>query len=414
LTNPVPGTKQMKSVDFKEFIQNKTLTATETATRLAKKNKYKLAVLKDRNGDLKQRWYVEFFIEDPASGKLERKREFIPQKLKTVTERLAYAEDLIEVINKLLKSGELHQERQIKAEEKENSITLNEALDQAVEFFKTFLRPRTLNSYNQTVENLKKWCRENYPGILARNFNESLASKFVSDHFKGRKVKNKTYNGYLTNCKAVFKRIMQQKNVKINPFSSLELLPVNQPEIVLWKEDDKKKIAEYLQKHDPALYCATLLVYHCFLRPNEIMQLKFKDVMPEKGIIVTPSSAAKNRQNKPVTMSNKLVEIFSEMKKHWPEDYLVFSKNLQPGTTLLHRNRMSDRFRDARKACGISDDLKMYYFKHTGNSEMIQKGANIGDLMEQNRHFDVSITAKYVKRMNANANKLFMENSGEF
>ena len=69
------------------------------------KQDYRLAVLKDRNRDLKKRWFVEFYAFNADAGKLQRHPIYLPAKHKTDSERRKYAKELIHEITSRLTQG---------------------------------------------------------------------------------------------------------------------------------------------------------------------------------------------------------------------------------------------------------------------------------------------------------------------
>jgi hypothetical protein len=66
---------------------------------------YKLAVLRDRKGDLSKPWYVEFYAYSESQKHLIRKRIKIPSNLNTAEGRRKHAARTIKEINQLLREG---------------------------------------------------------------------------------------------------------------------------------------------------------------------------------------------------------------------------------------------------------------------------------------------------------------------
>lgn len=170
----------------------------------------------------------------------------------------------------------------------------------------------------------------------------------------------------------------------------------------------QNKLSAYLKENNKNMFLFVLLVYHCFIRPAEILKLKIKDVDFEKGIIRISSSISKNNKTSYTTMSNQLMELMQEYKEKDKELY-IFSSRMNPGLGSLGRNTVTTRFRIICRKLQLPEDLKLYNFKHTGNTEMIQKGMNIRELQLQNRHSDISITERYLYRLGGNANLAFRD-----
>ena len=66
---------------------------------------YKPAVLRDRKGDLRKEWYVEFYAMDDRKGELVRKRIVISMHFRDKRSRTAEGNRIVALANELLKKG---------------------------------------------------------------------------------------------------------------------------------------------------------------------------------------------------------------------------------------------------------------------------------------------------------------------
>jgi len=66
---------------------------------------YRLAVLKDRNGDLSKEWYIEWYVNTQTNKVPQRKRVKIPLIYDTAKARRNFAREEIKKINRLLAQG---------------------------------------------------------------------------------------------------------------------------------------------------------------------------------------------------------------------------------------------------------------------------------------------------------------------
>ncbi len=363
---------------------------------------YKLAkIVIPRDESLKKQWFVGFHIIEISTGVFKQKREYAPMAL-TKTERHAWLLNMAEQINKMLKSGNIG--NPIKPEAAPRLITVIDGMATALAFKKTYISLRSYNTFSQACASLAKWLVKNkLAEIHIQRFNKSLASEYMEQLKISRKIGNTTYNGYLANLKTVFNYFVEKDYIDINPFSKVKALKEVKPELRVWSEAEKLLYANYCKEHEPELYLFSMLVYRCFLRPKEIIELRLADFNLELGIIRVSAIASKNNKHQYVTIPQGLVARIKPLIATKPKDYLMFSIGLKPGPKQIHRNNVTYRFRKVRDKIGLPADVGLYKLKHTGNSELLDSGVALGLLKEQNRHHSLSMTETYAKRLSHGA-----------
>lgn len=161
----------------------------------------------------------------------------------------------------------------------------------------------------------------------------------------------------------------------------------------------RKQLSAYMAKYDPQLWLFCQMEYYCAIRPNELRQLRIRDIDLEQQVIRIPSSIAKNKTtevvNIPLQMEKALRALgIDKMDKNW----LLFSSNGLPGKNMYGRNTMSFRFNRIRNKLGISAEYKLYSFKHTGGVELVNAGVDAWELQRHFRHRSIDTTERYIKR----------------
>jgi integrase/recombinase XerD len=390
----------MNTANYQEFTKNLKKIATDLPQL-----SYREPVLKDRNGDITKRWYVEFYLEN-EQGKLERKQEFIPSTIKSRGERYEYGNSLMDTIKEILKSGEIEAARLKKKEAEGPRIKLLDALTEIQDYIKKFLSHRSWQSYKHGCDSLSTWLiNKRLHDIYCDEYSDILAARFLKEQFMSKNIKAKTYNNYMQYQKTIFSKFKEFRYIKSNPYEGMKSLPKTDPEIIIWSKQHRDILSKYLQAKKPDLYLAVLLVFQCFMRPQEIIRVRIKDLHLKNGVLLVPGKIGKNKRTKPVTLTDKLVELLLPIvRKAEPEWYLV-GKNLKPSPEPIHRNTLTSHFSRARKACKLPEELKLYSFKHTGNSLMLENGVDLATLRDQNRHATTSQTDIYIKRLNLKASE---------
>lgn len=383
---------------------------------------FKPARLVDCGGDLSGRWYIVFYAWDAEKQALVRVREYLPADLTNGKARREYAEKQINTINHLLSEGyhragekpqdDAEQRRRLRDEIYHPSIA--EALTRAMDYKKAYVTHRTMNSYNNVVTRLRSWMKKkDLYGLPVNSFTKQYAAQFMAHLVTNIGISGTTHNNYLNYFKSIFAVMVDQGLLEENPFVGLKKLPQITPDVQLWDIESKVIISDYLKENDYQVFLAVLFVYHCFLRPKEIISLQLSDVDLPSGTVKVKGGASKNRKAVSVTLSNQLVHILGAYKDRYDDADYIFAHGGRPGAKPISRTNLLFRFKKAREACGLPDNLKLYSFKHTGNVEMMSKGATPEELRNQNRHHDISITGNYLRRVTKEANAKFRDLSGD-
>lgn len=359
----------------------------------------------DANGHMGQPWFVYYSVRQ-HHGKLKRFKKYVSMKLdREARYRALY--DLETQINKMLYSGHYSV-----VEKMEVNVDLIKALHNALDYKRPFISHRTFNSFNAILDRFESYLMaQDLCDITSRNFHSYHAIGFM-EHIAQTGIKAKTYNCYKGMIKVLFDRLLEKEQVKENPFSKIKNLKVEDPDLEFWEDHEAKKVFEVAKEHDYGCYLVMSLVYCCFLRPNEICHLKYEDI--KDGMIRLRSGITKNSKTRHITLPKWLEEaINARQKKHGSPTHL-FSKGLLPGDKHCHRNTISAHFRAVRKKAGLRAGLHLYGLKHKGNLDIHLKGATLEEIRQQNRHYDLSITSKYLTRIVHQANEKFRDFEMDF
>jgi integrase len=354
---------------------------------------YTLPTIRDHEGDISKRWAVYWYVD----GK--RKVEWISEKIKSRKARYLEADKIIKEVSEQLKNGT----SRIVVTSK---IKLSTIIETALQFKKLYISFRTYQSYSNITYKLIDWVKaNNYNDLPVEAFTKYHANQFIDSHFlNGKQYEAKTINTTIGYLHTVFERIKNCYPIPENPFLINKLIE-KEPDSEIWTDDLKKKISKYLKKNCHELFIILLLVYHCYLRPDEIRKIQVKNINLAKGTIKISSRKGKSTCVKYPTISKQLKKLLAVIIKDLAPDTYIFSKGLKPGKKPISRNIISMRFKAIREKLDIPAEYKLYHFKHTGNSEMIDSGLNVRELQKQNGHSSLSITEKYLKRFNDSANK---------
>jgi len=346
----------------------------------------------DADGDLSQRWFVFYFFKDPLSGKWLRIKEYISQRLPTRAQRYDAARDLKKKLDIKLRSGYnplLH-----KGQARE---TLIESLDHLLEVKKECNRKRTYQTYKSHVKLFKEFLNnKKLEHLPTEDFDFHRALAFMDWIKTNHHLSNRTFNNYLQSLFTLFKMLCKRMALPVNPFSMIDPLPTEETSLIAFTESELIQMETYLPGWDYNLYVAACLIFYCFLRPNEIMQLKVKHIDLAGSRIIIPGGVSKNKKSEVIHIPKPLTEVLKRFDLKFPGEYYLFVHDLKRGTKRALPERLREKWNEFIVHAGIEKTL--YSLKHTAIGMAIDAGINLRDLQLQIRHSSLEITQKYADR----------------
>jgi len=396
---------------------------------------YPLPRLVHYDYDVKRRWYVIFYLpHDNNPKKLRRYRVFNPiNESDIVKVRLHYAEKIIQEWTVKLKQGYTYpasEEEQedsndipVEPEEDEgikpSQITFLEAIVHVKNKKEGSIRESTLGGYDMLYNAMEEFLTSKERTKIRL---KEITSPFLYSFFdwlkKKRNISNKTYNNYQIILHAVYdyfhERYPRQypKNIvkkikKLLVETGDSHLPYTQEQVALIKE-------EIIRRGDTQLLLFIEFIYYGFLRPRkEALPLKVEYI--QKNTILIPAHISKNRTAKHIVIPPGLQKAIERHKlREYPGRYYIFGLNGKPGEKPLTESCFSKRHSEVLKAVGLnSKGYDMYGYKHTGNINLFESGADLKDIQEQNRHKNIAQTHAYLEKLGLLKKKNNYENFPE-
>lgn len=344
-----------------------------------REKKFFVPHLATSNNNIKERWYV--FWYEPVPGTDLRKRKKASGGInyaKTIEERLQKAEAFIKELqqNNFYYTGEV------------NRTPENTELHQCLQ--NRTLRKHASRFYNTHVRVFLKWLKDK-----PLKCSPDDAQAFIN-FLKDKGNCNTTVNHYRNTLKSLYAELLEMKKIKVNPFAKIKKLKESRESKKAYTPAQVQEIKEYLQQHDPELWLFCQFIYYCFIRPNELRQLKIKDIDFYNNLITVPGSISKNHKSQPVVIPDVFVKDVQHLAK-LPEELHIFGKGNEP----LGETNMSDRFRKIRNELGYSKKFTMYSFKHTGAMYFAKKTKDVKALQVQLRHHSLDMVNTYLQNMGA-------------
>ena len=351
-----------------------------------------------------KRWYVEYYVKNPSTGKLQRKCNKI-NRIDSIRERRKYGRRMVVEINKKLEQGWNPFLEQESAKSYHNIY----------EVFQTYLnvkgkelRTQSMRSYNSNMkiltEHLTKSDRDKKMYILS--FDKQTANDFMNYMYVDRNVSERRYNGILIFCKSVFGWMIQYGYVKANPFDGIKKKKEKAKKREFIPEEARLQIKRYLEEENYEFLVFLMLEFYALLRPNEILNMKIKDIDIEKQVIAVEPEIAKNGKFRLSTIPDILVAYLKGLNLgEYKPDMYVFSDNLKPGKNLKLTKYAGRRWLKLRKELNLKKEYQMYSLRDSGIINLLQSGVSPEEVAKQAAHSSLEITSKYAIHANKKANE---------
>ncbi|GEM_PF-962973 len=388
---------------------------------ITQEERYRLPVLKTRNGDLSKRWYVEYYAWQKSlnngQGGLVRRLFYCPAKHKTAVDRKRWSKDVIRRIKQLFDDGFyiVDESSNDKAATDVNApsapprpLTFLEAVDSMVKIRESgAYRPRTGETYRNAYRRFADFLSSvGQTSLLLENITTKHIYQFSDYIIQERKLSSRYRNNLIEDLSTLFKDLVEREYLVKNPAAPLPDLPVQASRRNLaFTPVQREELEQYLQKHDGKLYAFTRFIYQSFLRPIELTRLQVRDIDFEQNRIICHSSVAKGGSKKQYTeyiaLTNSMLALLENMNLgKYPGTHYLFGYDLEPSRLPEVRNRISARHQKALIGAGLyNGELTMYSWKHTGVVNAWKAGASIEWLQRHLRHSDLKDTVVYLKSL---------------
>lgn len=347
------------------------------------------------------RWYVDFYILDPSSG-LMRRKKYMLSRYKTVRARKEMARQKIMWIVEEIKNG---WNPWVKARTTREFTPWGTVLSRYKEYLlvadrKELLKHKTVYDYQSRVKIFEQFLDENDIHLeYVYQFDRTLCIEFLDYLYYDKDVSAVTRNGYRTWLSTFSSWLIDKQYIgrDNNPVSDIRMM----------REEDKKReplskealatLREYLQEHDRRFLLACYIEYYMNIRPEEMRFLKIGYIDIQNCIVTLPGKFAKNRRRQEVTVPRKVLRLMIDLDIFSsPSQYYIFGPGMLPSTDQVAVNRFRQEWAKMRKALGWPDTYQFYSLKDSGISDNIDRFGLL-TARDQARHTDAATTNRYAK-----------------
>lgn len=342
----------------------------------------------------KKSWYVDFFSLDPATGKMRRKK-YMLDSINKVTERRKRAQEMIESILKLLRSG---WSPWVNVEDSRGYTLLEDAFEKYEKSLEKLPKLKTRQSYSSRLNVLREYIMSRViPPKYVYQYNASFVSDFLDWLYLDRDVTGRTRNNYRGWCSSLATYFIEREYISTNPVIKIKVVPEDAKKRQPLTAEMLQSLRNYLRAKNPVFLLACMMEYYTMIRPEELSNLRIKDICIMEQSVFVAAEYSKNKRDGKVGLNDELIKLMLDIELFkWPGDYYIFGDKLRHCTKKASSEIFRREWKKVRSALKWPAEYQFYSLKDSGIRDLANaKGIVIA--RDQARHTDVSTTNRYLQ-----------------
>lgn len=341
-------------------------------------------------------WYIEYYVTNPISQMLERKKfrlNNLRKRCRTMADFRVQANTLCCQLNVKLASG-WNPFVEYTADAP-GAIPMQAMMERYLKDVEKDLRPDTLRSYSTFGRIFLEWCEKKAQGMLLKDFTDVLAVRFLDEQRVARNWANSTYNNNLVSAQAFFTWCVKKKYIQKNPFYGIEKKKKEHKKRTVVNRDARVIIRDYFMQHNPGYLLICELVFQSLIRPTEISKLRVCDVDLEHKVIRLDGSITKTKFSRNAILSDELIEILGKNIAGADQNDFLISNGYLPGKEPISTKMYRKTWMKMRKECNLPETMQLYSLRDTGIISLFDNGADANTVKGAADHHDLNITTIY-------------------
>lgn len=201
-------------------------------------------------------WYVDFFSLDPATGTMRRKK-YMLDSIGKVTDRRKRAQEMIESLMKLLRSG---WSPWVNVDDNRGYTLLEEALEKYEKSLEKLPKLKTRQSYSSRLNVLREYIKSRViPPKYVYQFDTSFVSDFLDWLYLDRDVTGRTRNNYRGWCSALAAYFIEREYISTNPVVKIKVVPEDAKKRQPLTAEMLQSLRNYLKEKNPIFLLACMI-----------------------------------------------------------------------------------------------------------------------------------------------------------
>lgn len=365
------------------------------------------------------RWFISFYADDPHTGRRRRyKPTFNLNRIHNLKEREKRAKRLAELVNTWLEAGrDPNDFDELKAMQIGQVVDMSLActpVRKAIEYIRDLKiaqgRPDSVKTYKSVARLFLAFMEKRGWGrIEIGSITRAHAAAYLDHCIVDRKVSNTTWNNNLLILHSMFQLLHERGYSDHNPFTGIKYRKYEKKKRRNFTSEEAKLVIERIQAENEMLFLGLLLQYCCFLRPAELLRLRFENIDLAAGMILVESDQAKTHTERMITIPDEFIPYFpARWLEKYPGHYLIFGHNLAPHPTkpagkgsMYRRHQTILRRMKKEKLLGDIAGLTWYSWKDTGITDALED-LPVLFVQDQAGHSSPNMTLRYRHRNRVN------------
>lgn len=339
-------------------------------------------------------WYVDFFSLDPATGTMRRKK-YMLDSIGKVTDRRKRAQEMIESLMKLLRSG---WSPWVNVDDNRGYTLLEEALEKYEKSLEKLPKLKTRQSYSSRLNVLREYIKSRViPPKYVYQFDTSFISDFLDWLYLDRDVTGRTRNNYRGWCSALAAYFIEREYISTNPVVKIKVVPEDAKKRQPLTVEMLQSLRNYLKEKNPIFLLACMMEYYTMIRPEELSNLRIKDISLKEQSVFVAAEFSKNKRDGKVGLNDELIKLMLDIELFKrPGDCYIFGDKLRHCMKKASSEIFRREWKKVRAALKWKDIYQFYSLKDSGIRDLANaKGIVIA--RDQARHTDVSTTNRYLQ-----------------
>lgn len=361
------------------------------------------------------RWHIDFTRFDVNTGiETRHRKDFDLNAIEDLRVREEVAARLVRYLDVFA------QERgsRVVADVKKEEITVRQAVEQIVAIKMALPRKNSRKTYAAISKKLLAWCeRLHYANMPVSQFGKQHCRAFWDTLVSSGDYKGRSLNNYLVCLRTFWNEMQERDQVTENPWTKIKPERVGEKSRRPFTDAERRVVAEEIERTDYWMFRGVLLQFFCYIRPVELLRLRFKNFDLGRGVVTVESKDAKTWRRRTVTIPKAIMPYFLDGRfEKYPGNYFLFGRKemrrgvylLEPYTTPISECRMYKRHRRVLERLkeegklGDISGLHWYSWKDTGITLHTRKTSPVAT-KDQAGHTDLSVTSVYYHADEVNA-----------
>lgn len=336
--------------------------------------------------------YVDFYAIDPETKEPRRKKYIIKGETKRL--RKLNAQEVIARLTAKLNKG---WNPWLLAKNEKSLTPLADILDNYLRSLRHTHREKSIHNYSSRTSIFKQYLRTlPNPDLFALHFDKSLVTDFLDWLETERDINPRTRNNYRGWLSSLAQYMVEKAYIEANPVTAVRKLRQPPKSRTAITPDRLRQLYSYLRQHDPDFLLAVMLEYYCFIRPNELRQIRLADISVKDQSVFIAAEISKNKHNGKVALNPAIINLMAERGYfNHPSGHYLFGKNFRPSPEPVKSDAFNKQFARIRKILHWPDTIKFYSLKDSGIRDLAE-AQGIVTARDQARHSDISTTNIYL------------------